>query len=111
MGRNDAVAVADEEGWYHSKGLRGKTLVDGRESIQGDADGRVHSVNISLEFRDPRRVRVGRSGRIGLSGESMDRVWRRVLHLPGEFPAFYLGTQRVEKLWNRQLVARVCFHW
>ena len=56
MGCEDPIAIVRKEGRNHGEGLRWKTLVDGREPVQDKADGCVHSVSISLDLRDQRRI-------------------------------------------------------
>ena len=69
VGYNHTIAVANKERWHHAGGLWWKTLVDGREPVQDKADGCVHSVSISLDLRDQRRIRFGLSSRTKLNSE------------------------------------------
>ena len=69
MGCEDPIAIVRKEGRNHGEGLRWKTLVDGREPVQDKADGCVHSVSISLDLRDQRRIRFGLSSRTKLNSE------------------------------------------
>ena len=69
MSCEDPIAVVKNEGRDRGEGLRWKKSVDEREPVQDKADGCVHSVSISLDLRDQRRIRFGLSSRTKLNSE------------------------------------------